>query len=330
MSTFQALMLRQEDKKVSAAIETVANDHLPEGDVTIDVTHSSLNYKDGMIINGLGRLVREYPHIPGIDMVGTVRDSSHADFAVGDAVILTGWRVGEIHWGGYAQRARVKGEWLVKLPEGMTPVQAMTVGTAGITAMLAIMALEDHGLTPEAGKVLVTGAAGGLGSTAVTLLSRLGYEVAAVTGRAEQADYLKGLGATEIVMRSELEEASGKPLNREKWAGAVDTVGGKILSNLVTELAYGASVSCCGNAGGIDLNFTVLPLLLRGINLLGIDSVMCPTARRQVAWQRMHDTMPKAMLEDIGQIIGLADLPEYATKILNGEVRGRVVVDVNS
>jgi len=329
MGNFKALMLREADRKVSAAVETVTDDQLPEGDVTIDVTHSSLNYKDGMIIKGIGRLVRTYPHVPGVDMVGVVRTSNHPAHKVGDNVVLTGWRVGEVHWGGYAQRARVQGDWLVRLPTGMSPIHAMTIGTAGLTAMLAIMALEDHGLKPEAGKVLVTGAAGGLGSTAITLLSRMGYETAGVTGRPEQATYLKALGVTEIVARGDLETPSGKPLNREKWAGAIDTVGSKILGNLVTELAYGASVACCGNAAGIDLTTTVLPLLLRGVNFLGIDSVMCPIARRQVAWQRLQELMPKDMMDEIGQIIGLADLPEYADKILKGQVRGRAVVDVN-
>ncbi len=329
MTQFKGLVLREADKKVTHAIETLTDADLPQGDVTIDVQYSTLNYKDGMIINGIGRLVRAYPHVPGVDFVGTVRQSDHPDFKAGDQVILNGWRVGEIHWGGFAQRARVNGDWLVNLPQGMSPLHAMTIGTAGYTAMLAIMALEDHGLVPSERPVLVTGAAGGLGSTAVSLLAQLGYKVAAVTGRADQAEYLKDLGATEIVARTDLETPSGKPLNRETWSGAIDAVGGKILGNLVTELAYGASVACCGNAGGIDLTTNVLPLLLRGVNLLGIDSVMCPTPRRQVAWQRLQDLMPKAHLDEIGHVIGLQDLPQAASDILKGQVRGRVVVDLN-
>ncbi len=328
MTEFRALVLTEADGKVSAAIEPMTDDRLPEGDVLVAVSHSDLNYKDGMILNGLGRLVRQYPHVPGVDFVGTVAASSHPDFHEGDAVILTGWRVGEIRWGGFAEYARVKGEWLVRLPEGLSPQRAMAIGTAGFTAMLAVMALEDHGLAPGAGPVLVTGAAGGLGSVAVSLLAAAGHTVAAVTGRPEQADYLKGLGAAEIVPRAALEQASGKPLDPERWAGAVDAVGGAILGNLVTQLRYGASVACCGNAGGIALNTNVLPLLLRGVNILGIDSVMCPIARREAAWARLVRDLPTARLDAATEVVGLADLPEMANRILKGQVRGRVVVDV--
>lgn len=328
MTEFRALVLTEADGKVSAAIEPMTDDRLPEGDVLVAVSHSDLNYKDGMILNGLGRLVRQYPHVPGVDFVGTVAASSHPDFHEGDAVILTGWRVGEIRWGGFAEYARVKGEWLVRLPEGLSPQRAMAIGTAGLTAMLAVMALEDHGLAPGAGPVLVTGAAGGLGSVAVSLLAAAGHTVAAVTGRPEQADYLKGLGAAEIVPRAALEQASGKPLDPERWAGAVDAVGGAILGNLVTQLRYGASVACCGNAGGIALNTNVLPLLLRGVNILGIDSVMCPIPRREAAWARLVRDLPTAQLDAATQVVGLADLPEMANRILKGQVRGRVVVDV--
>lgn len=328
MTEFRALVLTETEGKVAAAIETLTEDRLPEGDVLVAVSHSDLNYKDGMILNGLGRLVRQYPHVPGVDFVGTVAASSHPDFQAGDAVILTGWRVGEIRWGGFAEYARVKGEWLVRLPQGLSPLRAMGIGTAGLTAMLAVMALEDHGLTPGEGPVLVTGAAGGVGSMAVSLLASRGHHVAAVTGRPEQADYLKGLGAAEIVPRAALEQSSGKPLDPERWAGAVDAVGGAILGNLVTQLRYGASVACCGNAGGIALNTNVLPLLLRGVNILGIDSVMCPIARREAAWARLVAELPVAHIDAATQVVGLAELPEMANRILKGQVRGRVVVDV--
>ena len=328
MTEFRALVLTEVDGKVAAAIETLSEDRLPEGDVLVAVSHSDLNYKDGMILNGLGRLVRQYPHVPGVDFVGTVAASSHPEFKQGDAVILTGWRVGEIRWGGFAEYARVKGEWLVRLPGGLSPQRAMAIGTAGLTAMLAVMALEDHGLAPGQGPVLVTGAAGGLGSVAAPLLAAAGHAVAAVTGRPEQADYLKGLGASEIVPRAALEQSSGKPLDPERWAGAVDAVGGAILGNLVTQLRYGASVACCGNAGGIALNTNVLPLLLRGVNILGIDSVMCPIARREAAWARLVEDLPVDHLDAATQVVGLADLPEMANRILKGQVRGRVVVDV--
>lgn len=328
MSDFRALLLTEAEGKVAAAIETLSEDRLPEGDVLIDVSHSSLNYKDGMIINGLGRLVRKYPHIPGVDFTGTVAKSEHPDFKPGDKVILTGWRVGEIHWGGFAEKARVKGDWLVPLPESLTPERAMAIGTAGLTAMLAILALEEHGLKPSDAPVLVTGAAGGLGSVAVAVLAKLGYPVAAVTGRPEQEAYLRDLGAREIVAREAMATPSGKPLDPERWAGAVDAVGGAILGNLVCQLRYGAAVACCGNAGGIGLNTNVLPLLLRGVNILGIDSVMCPIARRKQAWDRLARDLPMSHLDALTQVVGLGDLPAMANKILKGEVRGRAVIDV--
>ena len=255
MSEFTGLLLHLDGR---SEITALTDERLPEGDTIVDVSYSTLNYKDAMVLNCLGRLVRSYPHVPGIDFVGTVAETSHPGLAPGDAVILTGWRVGETRWGGYAKRARVMGDWLVPLPQGMTPQRAMAVGTAGLTAMLAVMRLEEHGLSPDCGRpVLVTGASGGLGSVAISVLSHLGYAVAAVTGSAAQHTYLRNLGATEIVERQTLETPSGKPLNPEKWAGAVDAVGGKTLSNLVTELAYGSSVACCGNAGGIDLSTNV-------------------------------------------------------------------------
>lgn len=325
---FRALVLHEEGGKVRAGIETVDEGRLPEGDVTVEVSHSTLNYKDGLVLNGLGRLVRTYPHVPGIDFAGTVADSAHPAFKPGDPVVLTGWRVGELRWGGYAEKARVKGDWLVPLADGLTPERAMAIGTAGLTAMLAVMALEEHGLKPENGPVLVTGAAGGLGSVAVALLARLGYAVAAGTGRVEQHDYLKSLGATEIVDRATLETPTGKPLNPERWAGVVDAVGGKTLGNVLTHLKTGAAVAACGNAGGVEFSSNVLPFLLRGVNLLGIDSVPCPIPRRRVAWDRLARELPLDLLDGMVERAGLADLPDLGARILKGQVRGRVVVEV--
>ncbi|HSV27904.1 MAG TPA: MDR family oxidoreductase [Candidatus Omnitrophota bacterium] len=322
-------MLDETEGKVKPSIRHLADADLPAGDVTIRIDYSTLNYKDGMILNGLGRLVRQYPHIPGIDFAGTVEASDNPAWKPGDKVILTGWRVGEIHWGGYAQKARVKGDWLVPLPAGMTTRQAMALGTAGLTAMLAVMALEEHGLSPDKGEVLVTGAAGGLGSVAVTLLARRGYNVAASTGRASQHDYLKSLGAQVIVDRAELGGGAAKPLMAERWAGCVDSVGGPTLGAVLATLKMHSPVASCGNAGGIELNTTVLPFLLRGINLLGIDSAQCPTPRRLAAWDRLAKEMPFDLLDTMTTDCKLADLPEQAAKILKGEVRGRVVVDVN-
>ncbi|MBI3447154.1 MAG: oxidoreductase [Magnetospirillum sp.] len=330
MSDFPALMLDETDGKVRASIRRLSEADLPEGEVLVKVEYSTLNYKDGMILNGLGRLVRKYPHVPGVDFAGTVEASSAPDYKPGDKVILTGWRVGESHWGGYAGKARVKAEWLVPLPEGLSTRRAMAVGTAGITAMLAIMALEDHGLSPaDEGEVLVTGAAGGLGSVAVLLLSRLGYRVAASTGRDSQHEYLRGLGASSLIDRAEVGAPPAKPLLAERWAACVDSVGGATLANVVASLRMRAAVASCGNAGGIDLNVTVLPFLLRGACILGIDSVMCPKPRRLVAWKRLSELMPMDLLDSLSTETRLADLPELGAKILKGEVRGRVVVDVN-
>lgn len=330
MSDFQALMLHEADGKVSASIQAVGDDRLPAGDVTVRVDYSTLNYKDGMILNGLGRLVRQYPHIPGIDFAGTVEASDSPAWKPGDKVILTGWRVGEVWWGGFAQKARVKAEWLVPLPDGLSARQAMALGTAGLTAMLAVMALEDHGVSPDGGgEVLVTGAAGGLGSVATAILAGRGYRVAASTGRADQHDYLKRLGASVLVDRAELAAGAAKPLLAERWAGCVDSVGGATLAHVLASLRLHGAVASCGNAGGVELATTVLPLLLRGISVLGIDSAQCPTPRRLQAWRRLAAEMPKDVLDELTTEIGLADLPEQAGKILKGQVRGRVVVDVN-
>ncbi len=326
---FKALVLEESDGKVSSAIEELDESRLPNGDVTVAVDYSTLNYKDGMVLNGLGRLVRSYPHVPGVDFAGTVESSDHPGFAAGDKVVLTGWRVGEMHWGGHAQKARVKGDWLVKLPEGLTARRAMAVGTAGFTSMLAVIALEEHGLAPDAGPVLVTGAAGGVGSVAVAILAKLGYEIAASTGRAETHDYLRDLGATEIVDRAELSEPAKRPLDKELWAGCVDAVGGTTLAHALTQMKYRASVAAVGLAGGPKLETTVIPFLLRGVNLLGIDSVMCPLARRQAAWERLTRDLPLDKLDAMIVDAKLDDLPRLATEILEGQVRGRVVVDVN-
>lgn len=326
----RALVLEESDRKVVAAVREVAAGDLPPGDVTLAVQYSSLNYKDGMILGGLGRLVRQYPHVPGIDFVGTVEESTNAAWKPGDRAILTGWRVGETQWGGYAQKARVKGEWLVALPEGMSPRHAMAIGTAGFTAMLATMALEEHGIAPGRGDVLVTGAAGGVGSVAVALLSKLGHRVVASTGRVEAHGYLKALGAAEIVDRAQLATPSGKPLDPERWAGCIDAVGGSTLAAVLPALKYRGSVAACGLAGGSELRTTVLPFLLRGVNLLGIDSVLCPMERRRVAWARLASDLPPERLESMIEPARLEDLPALGSRILAGHVRGRVVVDVNA
>ncbi len=328
VSTFKALILDQQDGKVTASSGTRRLDELPPGDVLVRVAHSTLNYKDGMILGGIGRLVRSYPHIPGVDFAGTVEESTDPRFEPGDAVVLTGWRVGETRWGGYAERARVKADWLVKLPRGMSTRQAMAVGTAGFTAMLAIEALERQGLAAGAGDVLVTGAAGGVGSVAITLLSALGHRAIASTGRPEARDYLLSLGAADIVARASLEAAPTKPLDTERWAGAIDAVGGTTLATVLTQLRYGASVAAVGLAGGSDLRATVLPFLLRGVNLLGIDSVMCPAGPRARAWERLARTLKMDRLDAMTAVIGLADLPEYGRRILAGQTRGRVVVEL--
>ncbi len=327
---FKALVLEERDGKVSGAVQSLSEDRLPDGDVTVAVQYSTLNYKDGMILGGIGRLVRQYPHVPGVDFVGTVEASSAPAWKVGDAVILTGWRVGESRWGGYAQKARVKGDWLVKLPAGLTASRAMAIGTAGFTAMLAIIALEDHGLTPARGEVLVTGAAGGVGSVATAALAHLGYRVVASTGRPETHDYLRALGATDVIERSTVAAPSGKPLDAERWAGCVDSVGGSTLAAILPGIKYGGSVAACGLAGGTKFETTVIPFLLRGVNLLGIDSVMCPAERRNAAWARLVRDLPMAKLDALTRTVPLGELIALGPEILAGKIRGRVVVDVNA
>lgn len=328
MTDFRALMLRQADGGVAAAVEQVPATSLPEGEVLVRVSHSTLNYKDGMILGGIGRLVRAYPHVPGVDFAGTVEHSSDPRWQPGQGVVLTGWRVGETRWGGYAELARARADWLAALPDGMTPRQAMAIGTAGFTSMLAVMALEEHGLRPGAGDVLVTGAAGGVGGVAVAVLAQLGHRVVASSGRAETHDYLRALGAAEIIDRATLAAQPAKPLDAERWAGAVDAVGGATLATLLTQLKYRASVAACGLAGGSELPATVIPFLLRGVNLLGIDSVMCPIERRRAAWARLASDLDRDALERMTEVIGLDDLPEYGRRILAGRTRGRVVVEM--
>lgn len=328
--TFNALIVEKNDEgKTSASVQQIDESRLPEAEVTVTVEYSTVNYKDGLCIGPGGGLVRKYPHIPGIDFAGTVESSTDARYKPGDKVVLTGWRVGEAHWGGYAQKARVRADWLVPLPGGLTTRQAMAVGTAGFTAMLAVMALEDHGLTPGHGPVLVTGAAGGVGSIATAILAKLGHEVAAVTGRPEAAEYLKSLGASRIVPREELNETTKRPLESETWTGCVDAVGGDMLARVLGQMKYGASVAAVGLAGGAQLNTTVIPFLLRGVNLLGIDSVMQPYENRVKAWQRIAQDLPMDKLESMIRPATLADLPQLGRDILKGQVKGRIVVDVN-
>ena len=329
---FNALVVNKdaESGKTSAAVQQIDVSDLPEGDVLIDVEFSTVNYKDGLCIGPGGGLVRNYPHVPGIDFAGTVAESSDERYKPGDRVVLTGWRVGEVHWGGYAQKARVKADWLVPLPDGLTTRQAMAVGTAGFTAMLAVMALENHGVKPGDKPVLVTGAAGGVGSVATAILANLGYGVAAVTGRAEASDYLTSLGATQIVARDEINETTKRPLESENWAGCIDAVGGDMLARLLGQVCYGGSVAAVGLAGGAGLPATVIPFLLRGVNLLGIDSVMQPYDNRLKAWQRIASDLPMDKLEAMINPAVLSDLPGLGADILKGRVRGRVVVDVNA
>ncbi len=327
---FNALIVNKDDEgTTSAEITQISEDQLPAGEVLVAVEYTTVNYKDGLCMSpGGGGLVRNYPHVPGIDFSGTVEESSDDRYKVGDKVVLTGWRVGEAHWGGYAQKARVKADWLVPLPNGIDARQAMAVGTAGFTSMLSVMALEDHGI--KSGPVLVTGAAGGVGSVAVAILANLGYKVAGVTGRPETADYLTSLGATQIVAREELNETVKRPLEGETWGGCIDAVGGEMLARVLGQMEYGASVAAVGLAGGAALPTTVIPFLLRGVNLLGIDSVMQPYDNRLRAWERIAKDLPMNKLEDMVVPAKLSDLPKLTADILKGQVKGRVVVDVNA
>ncbi len=325
---FRALVVDKTGAGVVAEFQDLDETRLPEGDVTVAVSHSTVNYKDGLAITGAGPVVRKYPMVPGIDFAGIVEASDHPDYAPGDAVVLNGWGVGESHWGGLAGKARVKGDWLVPLPREFTPAQAMAIGTAGYTAMLAILELEAHGLTPDAGEVIVTGANGGVGSVAVAVLAKLGYRVIASTGRPEEADYLKGLGAADIIDRKEL-SSPGKPLAKERWAGAVDCVGSHTLANVLAATRHGGTVAACGLAQGMDLPTSVAPFILRGVTLVGIDSVLAPKEKRLRAWSRLAADLPIEKLEAITSSVGLSEVPRVAKDILAGHIRGRVVVDVN-
>ncbi len=327
MTAFDALLISKSDHGQTAEWTSLTEDDLMEGDVTLKVTHSTINYKDGLAITGKAPVIRRWPMIPGIDMAGTVVRSSNPDFREGDDVLLNGWGVGETHYGGYAQMARVKGDWLLPVPSGLSRADCMAIGTAGYTAMLCVMALEAHDVKPSDGPVLVTGAAGGVGSVAITLLARRGYEVAAGTGRPETAEYLKSLGASEIVGREEL-AGTPRALGKERWAGAVDVVGSTTLANVLAQIKYGGAVAACGLAGGMDLPTSVAPFILRGVTLAGVDSVMAPKARRAEAWARLAKELDLVKLHAMTETRPLRDVLTLAPEILAGKVKGRIVLKV--
>lgn len=327
MATFKAIRIDKADKGTTAQLTQFDEAELMDGDVTVRVEWSTLNYKDGLALTGKAPVVRRFPMVAGIDFAGTVEQSSHPQWKAGDKVVCTGWGLGETHLGAYAEKARVKGDWLVALPQGLSARDAMAIGTAGFTAMLAVLALEKHGISPKSGPVVVTGAAGGVGSVATAVLSKLGYHVIASTGRAAEADYLKEIGATEVIDRNELSGAA-KPLARERWAGGVDSVGSTTLANLLSMTKYGAAIAACGLAAGMDLPSSVAPFILRGVCLLGIDSVMCPIEPRKAAWQRLASDLDRTKLSEITREIVLDQVPEWGAKILAGQVRGRVVVKI--
>ncbi|MBL6999547.1 MAG: oxidoreductase [Gammaproteobacteria bacterium] len=325
---FKGILIEKDDAGYRAQLKQIDESVLHEGDVTIGVAYSTLNYKDALAITGKGPVVRRFPMIPGIDLAGTVEQSENANYKVGDAVVHTGWGVGEVHPGGLAEKARLKGDWLVPLPAAFTPKQAMAIGTAGFTAMLCVMALERHGVTPDKGEILVTGAAGGVGSVAVSLLSKLGYSVVGVSGRPEESDYIRGLGASEVLERAAF-SAPAKPIAKERWAGAIDVVGSHTLANVCSMMKYRGVVAACGLAGGMDFPSSVAPFILRGVTLAGIDSVMCPSPERLEAWQRLARDLDAAKLEMICTEIGLSEAIAVAGDLLEGKVRGRVLVDIS-
>lgn len=325
---FKGILIEKDDAGYRANLKDIDEAQLPEGDVTVRVSHSTLNYKDGLAITGKGPVVRRFPMVPGIDLVGTVESSTHAEYQPGDSVLLNGWGVGEGHWGGLAQKARLKGDWLVPLPKQFSPQQAMAIGTAGYTAMLCVLALERHGVKPEHGEIVVSGAAGGVGSVAIAVLAKLGYTVVAISGRSEEADYLKRLGTSEVLNRADF-SSPGKPLGKERWAGAVDVVGSHTLANICATTKYRGVVTACGLAGGMDFPATVAPFILRGVTLAGIDSVMCPRPDRLEAWRRLGTDLDISKLGMISTEISLAEAIPTAAKLINGEIRGRVIVDVN-
>ena len=323
---FNAILIERDERPYRATLTQLEEARLPAGEVTVRVDYSTLNYKDALAITGKAPVVRQFPMVPGVDFAGTVDASEHPSYRAGDRVLLNGWGVGETHWGGLAQRARVKGDWLIPLPAAFTLRQAMAIGTAGYTAMLCVIALERHGVTPASGEILVTGAAGGVGSVAVAVLAKLGFRVAAVTGRLAEAEYLKRLGAAEILDRA-LFTAPGKPLAKERWAGAIDVVGSHTLANVCAALRYRGVVAACGLAGGMDFPASVAPFILRGITLAGVDSVMCPRADRLEAWRRLSHDLDIGRLEMLTEEIGLSQVIDLAGALLEGRVRGRVVVD---
>jgi acrylyl-CoA reductase (NADPH) len=327
--TFRALVVEERDGGRSVAVRDVPAAQLPAGEVLVRVAYSTLNYKDGLAVTGKGKVLRSSPLAPGIDFAGTVLESSSAAYRPGDAVVLTGWGVGERHWGGYSQLNRVPAEWLVPLPAGLSMRQAMAVGTAGFTAMLCVLAMERHGLRPGGREVLVTGAAGGVGSVGVALLARAGYRVVAATGRPEEGDYLRALGASEVIDRALLTQP-GRPLESERWAGALDTVGGATLAGIFRAVAYHGVVAACGNAGGAEFTASVFPFILRGVQLVGVESVLVPAEERRAAWERIARDLPGELIDRMTELIGLEELPAYAETITSGRVRGRVVVDVNA
>ena len=327
MSTFKAIVVDKAESGQTVRLADFDERELMEGDVTVGVEYSTLNYKDGLALTGKAPVVRRFPMIAGIDFAGTVQSSSHPGWKPGDKVILNGWGLGETHLGGYAQKARVKGDWLVRLPQSMSTRQAMAIGTAGYTAMLAVMALERAGVAPARGAVIVTGAAGGVGSVAIALLAKLGYTVIASTGRPAEADYLKGLGATEVIERKEL-TGPVRPLGKERWAGGIDAVGSTTLANVLSMTRYGGAVAACGLAGGMDLPTSVAPFILRGVSLIGIDSVMCPLAMRQQAWGRLETDLDQAKIAAMTAEIGLGEVIDAGARVVAGEVRGRIVVKV--
>ncbi len=327
MATFRAIRIDKADKGTTVALTQFDEADLMEGDVTVRVEWSTLNYKDGLAVSGKAPVVRRFPMIAGIDFAGTVEQSSHPDWKAGDKVISTGWGLGETHLGAYAEKARIKGDWLVRLPEGLSAREAMAIGTAGFTAMLAVIALEKHGVTPASGPVVVTGAAGGVGSVASAVLARLGYHVIASTGRLSEATYLKDLGAAEVIDRTEL-SGPAKPLAKERWAGGIDSVGSTTLANLLSMTKYGGAVAACGLAAGMDLPSSVAPFILRGVCLLGIDSVMCPIEFRKVAWNRLARDLDRRKLTEITHEISLDQVIAMAPQILAGQVRGRIVVKI--
>ena len=326
---FKALLIDKDDSGQRVALTELDEAQLPEGEVTVRIACSTLNYKDALAITGRGPVVRRFPMVPGIDFAGVVTHSDSPAFTPGDKVVLNGWGVGEVHWGGLAELGRVKADWLIPLEPAFTPEQAMSIGTAGYTAMLCVMALERHGLTPDSGEVLVTGAAGGVGSVAVAVLANLGYQVVAVTGRPEEADYLTGLGAKRILPRADF-SAPGRPLAKEQWAGAIDVAGGQVLANVCASMKYRGVVAACGLAAGMDFPATVAPFILRGVTLAGVDSVMCPIADRREAWRRLARDLDPRLLESMTKTIALADAPEVCAQLLDGAVRGRVIVPINA